>query len=119
MPTQQQSEDGDRDQQPHVGGGHEPYGQRDEQHQGADVEDVFAGQHQRRGFDLGRQFEVGDDGSGEGHRTDEHADEHLGGVDAEHPFLGQLQGPEAVEVVFDVQVARPADQHGGQTHEAV
>jgi hypothetical protein len=48
----------------------------------AEVDDVPAGQHERGRLHLRRQLEVGDDRAGEGHRTDEDADEDLGVVDA-------------------------------------
>src|SRR5699024_4710456 len=58
------------------------------------------------------QLEVGHDRAGEGHRADEHADEHLGVVDTQ-------QGTGQLTVQFGLEVAVPADQHGGQADERV
>ena len=110
---------GDRDQQPQLRVDHEPAGQDGERDQGAQVQHVLAGQHQRVGLDPRRQLEERHDRPGEGHRSDEDADEHLGVVDAERVQGLEVVGLGAVEVGLDVQVAVPADQHRGQTDEGV
>ena len=98
VPAEQQGQHGDGDEQPQLRGDDEPHREREEQHQRADVEEVLAGQHQRRGLDPRRELEVGHDRPGERDRADEHADEDLGGVDAEQ--------------VLAVQHARPRRRRG-------
>ena len=75
-----------------------------------------ARQHQRARLDPRRQLEERDDRTGEGHRADEHADEHLGVVDAQDR-VGDLGLVRALGL--DAVVAVPADQHRGETDEAV
>ncbi len=119
MPAEQQRKHGDHHQQPQLRVDHEPDGERGEDDERADVEEVLAGQHHRRGLDAGRELEVGDDRAGERHGADEDADDDLGRVDAEHALVIQQRGLGSGEIAFDVQVAVPADQHGGQADERV
>ncbi len=117
MPAQQQRQHGHHGQQPQLRVDDEPHRQRDEHQQRPDVDQVLAGQHHRGGLHPGGQLQVRHDRTGEGHRADEDADDHLGGVDAEHALGRHLDGVRADGMGLDVQVAVPADQHRGQTHE--
>ena len=67
-------------------------------------------QHQRFGRDLPAQLAERHNRPGEGHRTDEDAEEHFGQVDVHQNRL---------QARFVVQVAVEAHQHRRQTHEAV
>ena len=66
------------------------------------------------GLDPRRQLEERDDRAGESHGADEDADDDLGVVDAEQVLRLGLRLPFA-----STEVAVPADQHGGETDEAV
>ena len=81
--TQQQRDDRDGDQHAEGGGDDEPHRERGERDQRAQVQEVLAGQHQRRGLEPRRQLAPGHDRPGERHRADEHADDDLGVVDAQ------------------------------------
>ena len=83
MDAERQRDDGDRDEHPERRGDDEPHREHGERDQRAEVQQVLAGQHQRRRLEPRGELAPCDDRAGEGHRADEHADDHLGVVDAQ------------------------------------
>ncbi len=103
-------------QQHEAGLDHKEHGEHDEGVQNTQVERVAAREHQRVAPDPCREVEESHDRAVGGDGADEDAHDHFGRVDAEQVrgHLGLLAG-----IGLHGEVSAPADQHPGQTDEAV
>ncbi len=117
--AQRQRDDGDRHQHGQRRGDDEPHGERGERDQRTQVQRVLARQHQRLGREPPVELAPRDDRAGEGHRADEHADDHLGAVDAQQRRGEARRDGFDQRARLDLEVAVPAHQDRGEADEAV